>query len=54
MRFALADRMDTLLTDAALRERMGQAAHDYISATFTVPAMVAGTLATYERAGVAL
>jgi glycosyltransferase involved in cell wall biosynthesis len=51
---ALADRMDTLLTDAALRERMGQAAHDYISATFTVPAMVAGTLATYERAGVAL
>jgi glycosyltransferase involved in cell wall biosynthesis len=51
---ALADRMETLLADPALRERMGNAAHDYISATFTVQAMVAGTLATYERAGVAM
>lgn len=51
---ALADRMETLLADPALRERMGNAAHDYISATFTVQAMVQGTLAVYERAGVAV
>jgi glycosyltransferase involved in cell wall biosynthesis len=51
---ALADRMETLVADPALRERMGAAAHDYISATFTVQAMVAGTLAVYERAGVAM
>lgn len=49
---ALADRMEQLVADGALRERMGRAARDHISATFTVPAMVAGTLAVYERAGV--
>ncbi|MGV3724452.1 MAG: glycosyltransferase [Actinomycetota bacterium] len=48
---ALAERLDTLLGDAALRERMGAAAHDYVSATFTVDAMVSGVLATYARAG---
>jgi glycosyltransferase involved in cell wall biosynthesis len=48
----MAERLETLLADAALRERMGAAAHDYISATFTVEAMVAGTLETYRKAGV--
>jgi glycosyltransferase involved in cell wall biosynthesis len=48
---ALADRMHTLLEDPALREKMGAAAHEYITATFTVQAMVSGTLAVYERAG---
>jgi glycosyltransferase involved in cell wall biosynthesis len=48
----LADRMETLVADPALRLAMGAAAHDHIRATFTIPAMVAGTLATYEKAGV--
>jgi glycosyltransferase involved in cell wall biosynthesis len=48
---ALADRLETLLADAGLRERMGAAAHEYVGATFTVQAMVAGTLACYEKAG---
>jgi glycosyltransferase involved in cell wall biosynthesis len=49
---ALAGRLELLLGDPALRERMGNAAHDYVAATFTVQAMVAGTLETYRRAGV--
>lgn len=49
---ALADRMETLVADPTLRERMGAAAHDHIRATFTISAMIAGTLATYEKAGV--
>jgi glycosyltransferase involved in cell wall biosynthesis len=48
---ALAGRLDTLLADPALRERMGAAAHEYVASTFTVEAMVAGTLASYEKAG---
>lgn len=48
---ALAGRLDTLLADPALRERMGAAAHDYVAATFTVEAMVAGAMASYQRAG---
>lgn len=49
---ALAERLDLLIADASLRERMGEVAHDYISNTFTVEAMVKGTLETYSRAGV--
>jgi glycosyltransferase involved in cell wall biosynthesis len=49
---AMAERLDTLLGDAALRDRMGAAARDYVAATFTVEAMVAGVLAAYARAGV--
>jgi glycosyltransferase involved in cell wall biosynthesis len=48
---ALVERLDALLADAALRDRMGEAAHEYVSATFTVRAMVEGTLATYRKAG---
>jgi glycosyltransferase involved in cell wall biosynthesis len=48
---ALGERLDMLLSDAGLRDRMGEAAHRYVGATFTVEAMVAGTLATYEQAG---
>lgn len=47
----LAERLDTLLADAALRERMGAAAHEFVAATFTVEAMVRGTLGAYARAG---
>jgi glycosyltransferase involved in cell wall biosynthesis len=49
---ALGDRLDTLLSDASLRETMGVAAREFVGGTFTVPAMVAGTLAAYARAGV--
>jgi glycosyltransferase involved in cell wall biosynthesis len=49
---ALAERLELLLADGALRERMGEAAHEYVAATFTVPAMVAGVLAVYEKAGI--
>lgn len=49
---ALAERMETLLADAALRERMGHAAREYVAATFTVEAMITGTLSAYEKAGV--
>ena len=48
---ALAERLDTFLGDPALRVRMGTAAHEYVAATFTVEAMVKGTLAAYEKAG---
>jgi glycosyltransferase involved in cell wall biosynthesis len=50
----LAERLEVLFADASLRERMGEAGHAYVAATFTVQAMVAGTLAVYERAGVRL
>ncbi|HEU4754055.1 MAG TPA: glycosyltransferase, partial [Armatimonadota bacterium] len=49
---ALAEKLEVLLADPALRERMGAAGREYISATFTVEAMVNGTLETYRRAGV--
>jgi len=48
---ALGEKLEILLADAALRRRMGDAAHDYVAATFTVEAMVRGTLETYRRAG---
>jgi glycosyltransferase involved in cell wall biosynthesis len=48
---ALAARLDELLADAALRERMGAAARQYVGDTFTVGAMVKGALECYERAG---
>lgn len=48
----LRDRMELLLADAGLRDRMGRAAREYLLDRFTVSAMVAGTLASYERAGV--
>lgn len=48
---ALADRLDILLSDPALRERMGAAARRYVGDTFTVTAMVRGALECYERAG---
>ncbi len=47
---ALADRLQTLAGDAALRERFGAAAHDWISTRFSVQAMIDGTLNCYERA----
>lgn len=48
---ALAGRLELLLADGALRERLGAAAREYVGATFTVEAMVAGTLESYRRAG---
>jgi glycosyltransferase involved in cell wall biosynthesis len=49
---ALAENLDRLFGDQVLRERMGNSAHDFIAATFTVEAMVAGVMASYARAGV--
>jgi glycosyltransferase involved in cell wall biosynthesis len=46
----MAERMAQLLEDASLRERMGAAGAARIRERFTVPAMVAGTVASYERA----
>lgn len=48
---AMAERLEILLADPALRDRMGAAAHEYVASTFTVEAMVAGTLASYAKAG---
>jgi glycosyltransferase involved in cell wall biosynthesis len=48
---ALAQRLELLLSDPALCERMGAAAHEYVGSTFTVEAMVSGTLESYARAG---
>jgi len=42
--------MAQLLGDACLREQMGAAGAARIRERFTVPAMVAGTVASYERA----
>lgn len=49
---ALAGRLEPLLEDAGLRDRMGAAAREFVAVTFTVRAMVEGTLACYGRAGV--
>jgi glycosyltransferase involved in cell wall biosynthesis len=51
---SLADRMDVLLSDRGLRERMGEAAHQHIAATFTVQSMVAETIASFEKAAAAM
>ncbi|MFN3648381.1 MAG: glycosyltransferase [Armatimonadota bacterium] len=51
---AMAAALDTLLGDAALRERLGRAARERVASVFTVPAMVQGTLDAYERAGALL
>ncbi len=48
---ALADRLARLLADAELRERLGRKAQRFVGRTFTVEAMVAGTVAAYRRAG---
>jgi glycosyltransferase involved in cell wall biosynthesis len=48
---ALAERMQQLVADATLRERFERAAHEYVATTFTISAMLSGTLNTYERAG---
>ncbi|MBI3910943.1 MAG: glycosyltransferase [Armatimonadetes bacterium] len=50
---ALAERLGQLAADADLRRRLGEAARERIRRTFTVAAMVQGTLAAYQRAGVA-
>jgi glycosyltransferase involved in cell wall biosynthesis len=47
---ALADAMLRLGQDPPLRARMGAAAAERVCRLFTIPAMVEGTLATYERA----
>jgi glycosyltransferase involved in cell wall biosynthesis len=46
----LAERMLRLIESEALRGRLGAAAAARIRERFTVPAMVAGTVASYERA----
>ncbi len=48
---ALAELLLILVEDGALRARLGAAAREWVAATFTVEAMVAGTVASYERAG---
>jgi glycosyltransferase involved in cell wall biosynthesis len=48
---AMAERLDQLLGDAPLRERMGAAGHDYVAATFTIEAMVNGVVESYRKAG---
>jgi len=45
----LAERMTRLIEDPSLRERLGAAGAARIRAQFTVPAMVAGTVASDER-----
>ncbi len=46
---ALADALRTLIDDAALRERMGQAARARVLERFSVDAMVDGNLAVYRE-----
>jgi glycosyltransferase involved in cell wall biosynthesis len=46
----LAERIAELIEDASLRERLGAAGTARIRERFTLPAMVAGTVASYERA----
>jgi glycosyltransferase involved in cell wall biosynthesis len=46
---ALAERIVHLLSDAALRTKMGEAALERARRLFTVERMVSGTLAVYER-----
>ncbi len=45
---ALADALDTLASDAALRHRMGLAARDWVRSEFSVDAMRERTLALYR------
>ncbi len=47
---ALADALNRLLTDDALRERMGRQARERALSQFTIPRMVANTLAVYREA----
>jgi glycosyltransferase involved in cell wall biosynthesis len=46
---ALAAALDRLMTDSALRARMGQAAHDYAQANFGIDAMLDGMEAVFAR-----
>ena len=46
---SLASALDRLLTDEGLRDRMGAAARERVLASFTVSAMVDGTLAVYDE-----
>ncbi|MFN8548122.1 MAG: glycosyltransferase family 4 protein [Candidatus Eisenbacteria bacterium] len=46
---ALADRIESLLCDPALRQRCGDAGRVFIAARFSRDAMVEGTLAAYQR-----
>ena len=45
---ALADAIDTLVQDAAMRARMGQAARAWVRSEFSLEAMREGTLALYR------
>lgn len=45
---ALADALDTLLSDGALRERMGREASHWVRGQFSMTAMREGTLAVYR------
>ena len=47
---ALAARINALLADASMRERMGHAGRTFIASRFSRDAMVEGTLALYEAA----
>jgi glycosyltransferase involved in cell wall biosynthesis len=49
---AMAARIEALLADGAARERLGNAARDWIRTRFTVEAMVEGTVRSYRAAGV--
>jgi glycosyltransferase involved in cell wall biosynthesis len=46
---ALADAMEQLLRDDALRRRMGLAANEWVRTQFSIPAMKAGMLAVYRE-----
>lgn len=46
---ALAGALDTLVLDAPLRHRMGQAALQWVHSEFNVDAMLSGTLALYRE-----
>ncbi len=45
---ALADALDTLVRDATLRDRLGLAARERVRASFSVTAMLEGTIALYK------
>lgn len=49
---ALRERLSALLGDGETRQRMGEAAGELIRRSFTVEAMVEGTLRAYRAAGV--
>ncbi len=48
---ALTEAIDTLCGDPGLREHMGTTAEEWIRETFTVKAMIEGTLKSYRAAG---